>query len=66
VGNIADEAQVMKMAAPWSRRSVPVDPRNGAGGDIAAKGGKPNPNDASTSSSKTSVRCSIATSWARC
>ena len=47
VGNIADEAQVMKMARAVESTLGPLSILvNAAGGDIAAKGGKPNPNDA--------------------
>ena len=47
VGNIADEAQVVKMARDVETTLGPLTILvNAAGGDIGAKGGKPNPNDA--------------------
>ena len=46
-GDIADEARVPAMAAEVERALGPISILvNAAGGDIAARGGKPNPNDA--------------------
>ena len=47
LGDIADEAQVTTMVADVERRLGPISILvNAAGGDIAAKGGKPQPNNA--------------------
>jgi 3-oxoacyl-[acyl-carrier protein] reductase len=62
LGDLTDGADIARVVETTTKELGPIDILvHNAGGDIAAKGGKPDPNDAVGIRERTCARCSTAT-----